>query len=103
MLKQLEDVKDLFEEKFGHSVDQEIMNKDGIDVIVTRGAPPSTESMLKQLEEVKDLFEEKFGHSVDQEIMNKDGMDVIVTRGAPPSTESMLEQLQGGPAPGGDV
>merc|ERR1719199_1228694 len=67
---------------------------DGVDVIVTRGAPPSTESMLKQLEEVKNLFEEKFGHSVDQEIMNKGGMDVIVTRGAPPSAESMLKQLE---------
>merc|ERR1712118_342343 len=70
MLQQLEEVKDLFEEKFGHSVDDETVKQDGIQFKVTRGAPPSAESMLHQLEEVKDLFEEKFGHGVDEEIMN---------------------------------
>merc|ERR1711933_203701 len=63
--QQLSEVKNLYENEFSHSVDQQVVEEDGVKLIVTRGAPPSMEALEQQLREVKDIFEDNFGHSID--------------------------------------
>ena len=44
----LEEIKSMYKEQFGHSVAEDVVEKDGIKFIITRGLPPST-STLEQL------------------------------------------------------
>ena len=75
----------LYEGKFGHGVDDEVVEEDGIKFLVTRGEPPSMTALEQSLNEVKGLYNDKFGHTVDEEVVAKDGIQWQITRGAPPS------------------
>jgi hypothetical protein len=71
----------------------EIVEKDLITWIVSRGAPPSIASLEQRLYEVEDLYEEKFGLGMDEDVVEKDNMTWMVTRGAAPSMETLAQSL----------
>mgnify|MGYP000355831327 CR=1 FL=1 len=63
----LKEVKGLHEDRFGHTVDEEFIDDDGIKWRVTRGAPPSFFSLLQSLNEAKRLYEEEYGVDYESE------------------------------------
>ena len=83
----LEEVKGLYRRTFGHSVDVDNVEQDGITWEVTRGKPPSMDSLEERLREVKGLYGRAFGHSTDVnvDIVEQDGIMWEVTRGNLPA------------------
>merc|ERR1712086_1069320 len=89
----LNDVKCLYKDKFGLSVQEEAVEEDGIKFFVTRGVAPSLSSLEQTLNDVKGLYKDKFGLSVQEEAVETDGIKFFVTRGAPPSMSSLEQSL----------
>jgi hypothetical protein len=52
----LNEVKGLYADKLGHTVDEEVIEQDGIKFSVTRGALPSMGSLEQSLNEVKGQY-----------------------------------------------
>ena len=90
----MDEIKSLYEVKFGHSFAEEVAEKDGMEFIVTRGSPPSMSVLEQTLGEIKSMYEEKFGHSITEEVVEKDGIKFILTRGALPSISSFEQALK---------
>jgi len=57
----------MYEEKFGHAVAEEVVEQDGIELIFTRGSPPSISTLEQALDEIKSMYEEQFGDYVVEE------------------------------------
>jgi hypothetical protein len=89
----LNDVKGLYKDKFGISVQEDIVEEDGIKFSVTRGVSPSMFSLEQSLNDVKGLFSDKFGHSIQEEVVEEDGIKFSVTRGATPTLSSLEQGL----------
>ena len=62
----------MYEEQFGHTVIEEVVEKDGIEFTLTRGSPPSISTFEQALDEIKSVYEAQFGHSVAEEVVEKD-------------------------------
>merc|ERR1740129_2551537 len=105
--QKLEEVKELYACKTGHTVhaesdkeDEELVYKDGVLWAVARGRPPSLSGLQEKLEEVKELYACKTGHTLDaesdleDELVYKDGVQWAVTRGRPPSLSAIEQKLQ---------
>ena len=61
----------MYKEQFGHSVAEDVVEKDGIEFSVTRGSPPSISTLEQALGEIKSMYAEKFGHSVAEKWLSK--------------------------------
>ena len=51
----------MYEEQFGHTVIEEVVEKEGIEFTLTRGSPPSISTSEQALEEIKSMYEAQFG------------------------------------------
>merc|ERR1719491_2845894 len=74
----------------------EVIETEGIQWTVTRGAPTPLASLEDKLGDVKALYKAKTGHDVDTESddeIEADGIQWKVTRGAPPSLASLEDKL----------
>ena len=80
-------MKSLYEDKCGFSINEEVVAKDGVDFIVTRGAAPSMSMLEQSLDAVKALVN-------DEEVVAQDGLQFIVTRGSAPPMASLEESLK---------
>merc|ERR1712086_195419 len=81
----LNDVKCLYKDKFGLSVQEEAVEEDGIKFFVTRGVTPSLSSLEQTLNDVKGLYKDKVGE--------EDGIKFYFTRGVAPSVSSLEQTL----------
>merc|ERR1740129_49268 len=77
--QKLEEVKELYACKTGHTVhaesdkeDEELVYKDGVLWAVARGRPPSLSGLQEKLKEVKVLYVLKTGHPVESESDDED-------------------------------
>jgi hypothetical protein len=79
-------VKSLYEDKCGFSINEEVVAKDGVDFIVTRGAAPSMSMLEQSLDAVKGLANEDF--------VAQDGVQFMVTHKSAPLIASLEESLK---------
>merc|ERR1719201_834471 len=73
--------------------DDDVIEQDGVNFVVTRGAAPSVSDMLDSLDQVKGLYKQQFGQEVDDEVIEQDGVNFVVTRGAAPSVSDLLDSI----------
>ena len=71
----------MYEEQFGHTVIEEVVEKEGIEFTLTRGSPPSISTFEQALEEIKSVYEAQFGHSVAEDVFENNGIECSFTRG----------------------
>ena len=62
----------MYEEQFGHTVIEEVVEKEGMEFTLTRGSPPSISTFEQALEEIKSRYEAQFGHLIAEEVDEKD-------------------------------
>ena len=78
----LDEETELYKGKLGDSVDQDVVARDGIEFLVTRGAAPPTAALEQSSDKVTELYKGKVGDSVDEDAVAKDDIDFLVTRGS---------------------
>ena len=81
LAQSLDVAKGLCKDTFGHSLVEVVAAKDGVNLFVTRRAPPSRATLEQSLDTMKALYEDKSGHSGDDDVVAYESIKFIVTPG----------------------
>ena len=67
----------MYEEQFGHTVIEEVVEKEGIEFTLTRASPPAISTFEQALEEIKSMYEAQFGHLVLRKLLRRTALSSV--------------------------